>query len=96
MNQLRSFMSGYFHEDWPIEASSADEVLHAYLARHPSRTEVLEVETQIRAYVATKASDEELERCLLSELGCYYLPSSEGRKARDWLLHVIDVLEAKS
>jgi len=93
--ELRSFFSGYFHEDWELDASEPDEVISQFLRSGPSSNEVDRIVAQIGRYLDAGKDDAAIERGLLEELGCYYLPGADGMSARDWLRHVADVLSKK-
>lgn len=85
MDKLRQFFSGYFHEDWPLEAASSDQVLAAYLRQRHSPDDLIRLAASIDSYTRATADDEELEQLLLADLGCYYVPAADGLSARAWL-----------
>lgn len=93
MTELRSFLSGYFHEDWTLDASSTDEVVAQFLKAGPSSAKIDRIVSQIQACLNSQLSDEAIERNLLQELGCYYLPSADGLGARAWLFQVAELLK---
>lgn len=88
---LKSFFSGYFHEDWETDASGPDEVISQYLKSAPDPNEINRVVTQIGCYLNGK-DEAAIERGLFEEFGCYYLPTADGISARNWLRHVADLL----
>lgn len=88
---LRAFFSGYFHEDWEMDASGPDEVISQFLRSEPGTDEINRIVAQIGRYLG-RQDDMAIERDLLEELGCYYLPSADGMSARNWLRHVADFL----
>jgi hypothetical protein len=90
--ELKSLLSGYFHEDWELEASEPDEVIFRFLESGPSASEIDRIVAQIRHYLGGGKDDTTVERGLLKDLGCYYLPSADGISASDWLRHVADRL----
>ena len=87
MDVLRNFFGGYFHEDWRHEEDSPEKVIAAYKARAPAK-ELKHLQESIVAYVQAHPDDAELDRCLFSDLGCYYTPRADNMSARDWLLTV--------
>lgn len=89
---LKQFLSGYFHEDWALEAVTPDDVVMQYLATHPTNIRIQCLAAQINQYVDSKHDDATIEHGLFEELGCYYLPSADGMSPRVWLLHVADLL----
>jgi hypothetical protein len=92
VSELRSFFSGYFHEDWELDALEPDEVISQFLKSGPSPNEVERIVAQIGCYLGAERDDAAIERGLLEELGCYYLPGANGMSARNWLRHVADLL----
>ena len=91
---LTNFFSAYFHEDWPCEAETPTEVVQAYLGT-ASQSDAARLRTAIIGFVEHERDNTALEKKLMPELGCYYLPSADGLTARDWLLSVADLLAAK-
>lgn len=95
LSELKLFLSGYFHEDWELDASEPDEVVSQFLSSNPSAIKIDQIVTQIYYYLGERKDDAAVERGLLEELGCYYLPSADGIGACDWLRHMIDLLRKK-
>ncbi|MEJ7929382.1 contact-dependent growth inhibition system immunity protein [Ramlibacter sp. AN1015] len=83
--ELRSFLSGYFHEDWDLEASGPREVVAQFLGSAPNSCMLEAIVAQIYRYVGEHEDGNELERALIKDLGCYYLPSGDGVDAGAWL-----------
>jgi hypothetical protein len=87
---LRHFFAAYFHEDWTEEAESADEVVVKFAAvLEANRLRALSA--SICEFTQQFTDDEELGQRLFRDLGCYYLPASDGMACRSWLLHVADL-----
>jgi hypothetical protein len=78
------FFAAYFHEDWIRDARNPVEVA-AQFVRDSSSADVLRVAQGIEEFVARRDSEEVLRLDLFRELGCYYLPSVEGKSVRQWL-----------
>jgi hypothetical protein len=93
---IKGFFSGYFHEDWPEEADSAAEVVALYLADGPAMEDRLLLAEQIERFIASHPDDEELDKALLEDLGCYYLPAADDISARDWLRSVAATLRSEA
>jgi hypothetical protein len=93
---LKSFLGGYFHQDWDLEASDADKVIANYLASKPSTNNIEMIIVQIDQYLNDAGDDLNIEVGLLRDLGCYYLPSADGLTAHNWLRHVAHQLRNKS
>jgi len=93
LHALKSFLSGYFHEDWEAEASEPDKVIAHYMASKPSPNTVGMIVAQIDQYLVNAGDDLNIEKSLLLDFGCYYLPSADGLGARNWLNHVAKQLQ---
>lgn len=90
---IQSFLGGYFHEDWELNASEPDHVILRFLSSGPSSEEIDKIVAQIDRYLRSGMNEATLERNLLKDLGCYYLPSADAVSTSGWLNHVINVLE---
>lgn len=93
--ELKNFFGAYFHEDWEMYSTEPDDVVALFLRAEPNPEEVARIATQIHVYVRAHVNDEDLDRGLLKELGCYYSPNADGYRVRDWLLHVVALLRKK-
>lgn len=91
---LLKFFSAYFHEDWPCEAGTPADVVNSYLRSAP-RAEVERLRGAIIRLVENEPEDADLEKQLMPELGCYYLPSADGLTAKKWLWEVADLMNAR-
>lgn len=91
--ELKSFLAGYFHEDWELDASEPDEVIAQFLNGGPDPSHIRRIVDQIHHYLDFAGEDASIEQGLLKEFGCYYLPSADGLSAPDWLRHVAAKLE---
>ncbi|MDQ2097914.1 MAG: contact-dependent growth inhibition system immunity protein [Tychonema bourrellyi B0820] len=81
---LTQFFSSYFHQDWPLEASNASEVVKNY--RHSESPESVEAAlAELNKLLEMSIAPADLETFILEELGCYYNPSSENQTVREWL-----------
>jgi hypothetical protein len=95
ISELRSFLSGYFHQDWQLDASDSDEVISQFLRSRPTSNEINRIVAQIDGYLAAGKDDAALARGLLEDLGCCYLPSADGMSVREWLRHITTTLLSK-
>lgn len=91
---LTNFFSAYFHEDWPCEAETPTEVVQSYL-RTAKHADVERLRAAIVTFIEQELDNEALEKKLMPELGCYYLPSADGLTARTWLMNIADLLATK-
>jgi hypothetical protein len=93
-DELKSFFSSYFHEDWPQEARDPAQVISLYLNEKWTAEELRILVAQMHRFIDTHPDDEELERALFVELGSYYQPSADKISARAWLQDVASTLAA--
>lgn len=82
--ELTQFFSSYFHQDWPLEASSASEVVENYLDSESPET-IEAVLAELNQLLEMSIAEPDLETLILEELGCYYDPSSENLTVTEWL-----------
>lgn len=80
LTNLKSFLSGYFHEDWPLESDGPDDAIRRFLASGPGVVLRERIVAEIDEYLATKEAAD-IEKGLLMDLGCYSLPSADGMRA---------------
>jgi hypothetical protein len=83
---LSNFLAGYFHEDWTLESSSADEVIEKFVHDGDAETPHA-VAAEIDQLLQTKKSDSELKQILRS-LGSAYNFEANGFSASGWLRHI--------
>ena len=91
---LFQFFAGEFHEDWSLEAATADEVVEAFTTTH-SQDERMRLAQRMDAFAAGIPDDQALAHALFNDLGCYYDPSADGQSARAWLERVAERLRAQ-
>lgn len=90
--EIFQFFGAYFHEDWDLEASSPDDVVYNYLKDTHGTQMADDVISSINEYLAAAGDDASIENDLYEKFGCYYLPSADGFGARQWLMHVVQLL----
>lgn len=84
---LTQFFSSYFHQDWPLEASSASEVVENY--RNSESPESIEAAlAELNKLLEMPIAPADLETFILNELGCYYNPEADNQTVREWLQSV--------
>lgn len=81
---LARFLSGYFHEDWGLDADGPLEVVAEFM-REAGQLEAVEVAKEIHDLLAARPSEDALWNVLLEEFGCYYDPRPEWGAAGVWL-----------
>jgi hypothetical protein len=92
----KDFFAAYFHEDWAADSSNVDEVVATFLAESPRADELIRIAEGIDLLLQEGVTDEAAEHILVNELGCYYLPSADGRSARRWLGSIASSLRARA
>jgi hypothetical protein len=90
------FFSAYFHEDWALDSASTDEAVALFMNSASNADELLSVARGIEELINRWPTDEQLERSLVDEFGCYYLPSAQGGSARKWLQGIAYTLHEKA
>ena len=81
---LTQFFSSYFHQDWPLEAETASDVVNNYRSSEPP--ESIEAASQeLSQLLEMPIAPADLETFIFDELGCYYDPTSDNQTVREWL-----------
>jgi hypothetical protein len=83
---LSNFFGGYFHQDWTVGASSADEVIEKFVL-DATPEEMRTVVAEINRLLEMKASDVDLENALRTFGSAYYF-KADGFSASQWLKHI--------
>jgi hypothetical protein len=81
--QLRQFLGGYFHQDWPLDSGRWEDVADDFVAES-TRSSVAQTADELRSLLAQRFSDEETE-AVLEGLGCNVDPAAFHLGARAWL-----------
>jgi hypothetical protein len=87
---LQQFLGAYFHQDWTLDDSTADEVIERFKRESDPET-IEEVKEELAQFLASHPSDDQLSRALTT-LGCDYHAPGDNLTYRDWLHHVQHVL----
>jgi phenylalanyl-tRNA synthetase beta subunit len=81
---LTQFFSSYFHQDWPLEANSPNEVVENY--RNSESPESIEgALAELNKLLEMPIAQPDLETFILEELGCYYNPEASNQTVKQWL-----------
>jgi CdiI immunity protein len=89
---LTQFFSSYFHQDWPLEASTPREVVANY--RNSESPESIEgALAELKNLLEMPIAEPELETFILEELGCYYNPEADNQTVKEWLHSVQQLLK---
>ena len=81
---LEQFLSGYFHEDWKVQATDAETVIRLYL-NDGTTSIVPQVINEIDRLLQMNLSEEQLGDLLIYDLGCCYDPQFQGMSDVEWL-----------
>ena len=90
---LQTFMASYFHEDWPDEGASPQEIVQSYFQDQDSTEVLSSILRALRELIDGDDFPGELSDRLCDEFGCYYYPPGVGLSTRDWLQSVADEFE---
>lgn len=85
---LHQFLGGYFHQDWTLDYSSSEAVLHSFIDDSSPDERAL-IAAQLREVMALP--DSQLADAVL-DLGAYYDPTPDGRTMREWLQEMSNAL----
>jgi hypothetical protein len=93
---LSNFCGAYFHEDWMLDASAADEVLDVFLRERHTPEQLRQLVNEIAAFAAIHRDDDALEHALWQQFGCNYSPSVDKISASDWLRKIASRFSAEA
>ncbi|NJK67653.1 MAG: hypothetical protein HC789_00525 [Microcoleus sp. CSU_2_2] len=89
---LTQFFSSYFHQDWPLEASTPREVVANY-RNSESRESIEGALAELKKLLEMPIAEPDLETFMLEELGCYYNPEADNQTVKEWLHSVQQLLK---
>lgn len=81
--ELRQFLGGYFHQDWPLGSGRWEDVADDFVAES-TRSSVAQTADELRSLLDQRFSDEETE-AVLERLGCSVNTAAFHLGARAWL-----------
>ncbi len=88
---LDRFIGNWFHQDWDLEARTWQELIEKF--KLVSRKErVKQVHDDLRSFLQTTKSDDELCELVFEEFGCGYDPRPE-QGVREWLGDIATALK---
>src|SRR6185295_6213224 len=92
LTMLKDFFAAYFHQDFFAVHGPPEKVVAAFvadsLAEEVGEEDLRRLSKAIKDYAQSFDSDNDLERSMLDELGCYYSPKAMNQSARVWMLTV--------
>ena len=77
-------ISPYLDQDWPDEFQDSSEALSAAVSSEPEEM-FGDVCREIDDLLASDLTEEDLEKIVRDQAGCYFAPQSEGHTYRSWL-----------
>ena len=92
---LRHFFGAYFHQDWGLDAETAEQVISMYATDVKDPTTIDTLVDGIGAFIADHPDEDDLANALFLEMSCYYAPQGIGESTREWLLHVAEAVKAE-
>lgn len=84
-------ISPYLDQDWADEFQDSAEALAAAVASEPEEM-FGDVCKEIDALLASNLNEDDLEKIIRDQAGCYFAPESEGHTYRSWLKEARAVL----
>lgn len=84
---LGQLLGCYFHQDWLHEFDSNISVIHTIVESESAEQLARGVE-EIDDILATSLSEDDLEKVINGQVGCYFDPVSDGVTYEIWLKQV--------
>jgi hypothetical protein len=84
---LKNFFGGTFHQDFLRDHKNWQDALERY-KRDSTVEQRKEVARLIHNFYSARVDSAVLEKELFSEFGCYYIPSTDGISAAEWLQRI--------
>lgn len=92
---LYQFFAGRFNQDWDLDAPDDTGVIERFLHEEPPEF-VTAARQQLNALIALELPEEELQRVLFQDLGCYYDATHDGGSVTTWARSVAARLEGQA
>lgn len=80
---LTLLLTGYFHQDWPLDHPDADDVVTTFLDELDADQRV-QFNEELSELGAASLSEDALAALLLA-VGCGYHPPGDGRTRVEWI-----------
>jgi len=87
IESLAQLLGGYFHQDWPDEFYSDATALQAIIDSE-TKDQIRAGVAEIDSLLAETPSEIELRDILITKVGCYFEPESQGISYEQWLKKV--------
>lgn len=88
-DDVRNFLSCYFHQDWPLEGDSDEDIVSLFV--HDASVGDVETLANNLEAVALKHENETSIDWLMS-YGSYYDPTTDGLSGSAWLRRLVVLL----
>lgn len=88
---LEQFLGGYFHQDWGLDFSDPESLIHSFLERAEEEF-VQDVIHDLESVLAVPRGEAEMKDLLFRRLGCYVEPSAFGQTYTQFAWWLRDVL----
>ena len=89
--ELRELGRCFFHEDYRLEFSSADEAVLSF-AHDQGREAVEGLIVELNDLLASSATEDQLRELWITDVYANYDPRDDGLTYREWFAHVRDLL----
>lgn len=91
-SELKQLLGAYFHQDWDLDHSSADGVIRFY-KQDAGGSAISALKQQILYLLRSNITEEALQTVLFDKMGCYYYYLSEWGSSKEWLQHIVTILD---
>jgi hypothetical protein len=91
-NALASYLRGYLHQDWDLDASSPVDLVQQFAREEPVPL-VSQLVAELDQMLLARHSEADL-RAVLIGLGSYYDPGATGASTSGWLIELRDAAAA--
>ncbi|WP_439684018.1 contact-dependent growth inhibition system immunity protein [Cupriavidus oxalaticus] len=90
---VKNMFSAYLNQDFELMFGTAEDAIRAFLD-HTSHENVWRASEEVRAILAMKLREDELQKLILGDLGCCYYYPAQWSSADFWLRHVLELLDS--
>jgi len=90
-SELEHLLGAYFHQDWDLDHSTADDVIKFY-KQDATDESISALKQQLLYLIDSDNNDDELQALLFEKMGCSYYYPSEWKSSKEWLQNIVAVL----
>ena len=91
-SELEQLLGAYFHQDWDLDHSNADSVISFY-KQDVGSAAIPALKQQILYLLSSDITDDALQTLLFDQMGCCYYYLSEWGSSKEWLQHIVNILD---